>query len=66
MLEVPVFCSEQYPKAFGNTVPELQAELTKESTYPPFLYEKKLFSMMTPEDNAALAESGRKQVPILF
>lgn len=75
-LEMPVFCSEQYVKAFGNTVPgkylefhmyisssswfsrlksyvlvhlELQEQLSKDTTTHPYVYEKKLFSMMTDD-----------------
>ena len=45
ILGVPIVVTEQYPKAFGHTVPEISKALP-ESTK---IFEKKLSSMITPE-----------------
>lgn len=42
ILNIPILVTEQYPKALGVTVPEI-------NTTGSILFEKKLFSMMTPE-----------------
>lgn len=55
-LNIPCIITEQYPKAFGKTVPEI-------TPYPDTkLFEKKQFSMITPEVSSAILESGRRQV----
>lgn len=56
LLNIPCIITEQYPKAFGNTVPEIeQFPGTK-------VFEKKQFSMITDDVAAVLKDSGRKQV----
>jgi hypothetical protein len=56
VLSIPCIITEHYPKAFGKTVPEI-------AHYPGTkLFEKKQFSMITPDVAAALKESGRNQV----
>ena len=56
-LEVPVIVTEQYPKALGNTVPEIIVERDKTA-----VFEKKLFSMLTDEVRSSLHANGRTQV----
>ena len=55
-LNIPCLITEQYSKVFGKTVPEI----------PPFadtkVFEKKQFSMLTPEVAGELAASGRTHV----
>ena len=46
-LDIPVVCTEQYPKAFKATVPELAALIAAKEKNATF--EKTLFSMATPE-----------------
>jgi len=46
-LGIPMIITEQYPKAFGKTCPDIFAENAIPSTVP--VYEKKRFSMITPE-----------------
>eukprot|EP00600_Ochromonadales_sp_CCMP1393_P009849 CAMPEP_0174972358 /NCGR_PEP_ID=MMETSP0004_2-20121128/10581_1 /TAXON_ID=420556 /ORGANISM="Ochromonas sp., Strain CCMP1393" /LENGTH=213 /DNA_ID=CAMNT_0016222565 /DNA_START=21 /DNA_END=662 /DNA_ORIENTATION=+ len=55
-LDIPCIITEQYPKAFGSTVPEILAYPTTQK------FEKKKFSMLTDEVSAALVESGKTQV----
>jgi hypothetical protein len=55
-LEIPCIVTEQYSKVFGKTVPELVSFPGTQT------FEKKQFSMMTPEVSTALTETGRKQV----
>ena len=57
-LEVPVVISEQYRKAFGTTVEELLLP----SPSPPFIYEKKQFSMVTEDVKVRLSELKATQV----
>ena len=45
VLNVPIVVTEQYPKAFGHTVPEISKALPLSTK----VFEKKLFSMITPE-----------------
>lgn len=52
VLEIPVVATEQYPKAFGHTVKQIDVSNVK-------LFEKKLFSMVTDEVNAHLSTLGR-------
>ncbi len=47
-LEIPTIATEQYPKAFGHLCPELTGLVNGPT------FEKKLFSMLTPEVLAAL------------
>lgn len=57
VVNAPLIVTEQYPKAFGHTVPELQPFLKSEmnpSGAQPF--EKLKFSMLTDEVQAHLAE----------
>jgi hypothetical protein len=56
ILEVPYLVTEQYPKVFGPTVPELQIP----PTTPVFA--KKKFSMMTEEFTSSFAALNRNQV----
>lgn len=51
-LDVPIVATEQYPKAFGHTVSDLPM------TDVP-VFEKKLFSMITPEVTDHLSTLGR-------
>ena len=46
-LSIPLVCTQQYTKAFGPTVSDCYADPTDLSSVPTF--DKKLFSMMTPE-----------------
>ena len=54
LLKVPVVVTEQYPKAFGHTVPELGKVLPDNTK----IFEKKLFSMVTPETAEELKTLG--------
>lgn len=47
-LKIPMICTQQYTKAFGNTVPECFASPEIQALAAP-VYEKRLFSMITPE-----------------
>ena len=57
-LDVPVIVTEQYPKAFGPTVPEIKSTLKSDNT----IYEKKLFSMLTEEVESKLNNLNKDQV----
>eukprot|EP01084_Bolivina_argentea_P207860 354557_1 len=50
-LDIPVFATEQYPKAFGKT----RAELAQPKT---MIFEKTKFSMITDEVDSKLKEIG--------
>lgn len=55
-LDIPCIVTEHYPKIFQATVPEITlAPETK-------VFEKKLFSMLTPEVSTALQSTGRSHV----
>jgi hypothetical protein len=56
VLQVPVIATEQYPKVFGPTIPELQLD----AAVP--IFAKKKFSMMTEEVTAAYTTLNRNQV----
>eukprot|EP00607_Mallomonas_marina_P004161 CAMPEP_0182425894 /NCGR_PEP_ID=MMETSP1167-20130531/12386_1 /TAXON_ID=2988 /ORGANISM="Mallomonas Sp, Strain CCMP3275" /LENGTH=200 /DNA_ID=CAMNT_0024606961 /DNA_START=91 /DNA_END=693 /DNA_ORIENTATION=- len=56
LLDIPAFVTEQYPKAFGHTVPDLKVP----EGHP--IYEKKQFSMIVPELEQAFMATGRNQV----
>eukprot|EP01080_Neovahlkampfia_damariscottae_P001798 gene1798-940_t len=60
ILNTPIFITEQYPKYFGNTEPEITDELQN-----PKIYHKMKFSMLTEELEKDLITSGRKQI-VLF
>jgi len=47
LLEIPVVCTEQYPKGLGNTVSEL-SEILKENSKSK-IFEKTKFSMLTDD-----------------
>jgi nicotinamidase-related amidase len=48
-LGIPMICTQQYTKAFGNTVSECFASSEIQSLATTPVYDKKLFSMLTPE-----------------
>ena len=57
VLDLPVFVTEQYPRALGSTVPELSKlpNMTQ-------VFEKTKFSMCTPELEGAFSDRGIGQV----
>ena len=56
-LDLPVICTEQYPKGLGSTVPALEEELKGVTRWP-----KTSFSCLgDPAITAAIQESGRRQ-----
>ncbi|KAK9830994.1 hypothetical protein WJX81_006626 [Elliptochloris bilobata] len=57
-LEVPIFATEQYPKALGPTVQELKEVLPESAT----TLAKTKFSMLVPEVEEALRARGTKAV----
>lgn len=63
-LDIPVIGTQQYTKAFGLTVPECFS--TAEELLATPIYEKKLFSMLTPEVRTRLAELETRDVYILM
>ncbi|GMI45271.1 hypothetical protein TrCOL_g2687 [Triparma columacea] len=69
-LDVPVVCTEQYVKAFGHTcadvlnVPATDGTSAGQMTVPTF--EKKLFSMCTPEVMSHISSLGDRTSFILF
>lgn len=62
VMEIPKIVSEQYPQAFGPTVPELTTLLPTTKANEYFVYPKKKFSMLVPECVSKLGEFNRKQV----
>lgn len=55
-LNAPICVTEQYPAAFGKTVPCLLELLQRPGGAPPTpVFSKKLFSMLTPDVTAHLA-----------
>lgn len=60
-LNMPVVISEQYVKAFGSTVPELQIP-PPDGVPSPLLYEKRQFSMRTEEVQKFLVDKNIRQV----
>lgn len=57
LLELPIFCTEQYPKRLGTTAPELRAKLGEVP-----LYEKRALSALAVEPlREALLTLGRRQ-----
>lgn len=59
-LDIPCIVTEHYPKIFQATVPEI-------TMFPDTkVFDKKLFSMLTPDVTAALQGSGRTHVSIIF
>jgi Isochorismatase family len=70
ILDVPIVVTQQYTKAFGPTVPECLAPIvlkgSSSDTTPPVslptqqppIFEKKLFSMLTPEVQTHLGMNG--------
>lgn len=61
-LKIPRIATLQYPRAFGNMVPEIDLESTAASTCKTFSKQK--FSMMTDEVEASFRGLNRKQVLI--
>ena len=59
-LGMPTVVTEQYPKAFKKTVPELASLVEGASAAPVAVVEKTKFSMCVPEVDAFLAEQGSK------
>jgi isochorismate hydrolase len=59
-LNIPILITEQYPKAFGHTVPEIKITWNETTTTP--VIEKKLFSMLTDETNELFKSFDKKQV----
>lgn len=57
-LDIPCIVTEHYPKIFQATVPEIEI-LTGTK-----VYEKKFFSMLTPDVFAALQASGKSHVSL--
>ena len=57
ILKIPCVISEQYPKAFGNTVPEL---LQLNGDNNKHIYEKRQFSMMTDDINTIMNSEDKK------
>ena len=55
-LDLPVVCTEQYPKAFKQTVPELSTLIQQKDKNRTF--EKTMFSMATPEVMSHLSSMG--------
>jgi len=53
VLDLPVFVTEQYPKALGHTVPEIAKDLGQAE-----VFSKTMFSMCTPELETAFAAKG--------
>uniref|UniRef100_A0A7S3JRL0 Isochorismatase-like domain-containing protein n=1 Tax=Aureoumbra lagunensis TaxID=44058 RepID=A0A7S3JRL0_9STRA len=54
-LDLPIIVTEQYPKAFKETIPAIKKILPEKNTK---IFEKTLFSMCTPEVKAHLNELG--------
>ena len=57
-LDIPIVATQQYTKAFGPTVPGCFADADDLKSTP--IFEKKLFSMMTPEVLDHLAQPNMK------
>ena len=55
-LDLPVVCTEQYPKAFKQTVPELSSLIQQKEKNK--IFEKTMFSMATPEVMSHLSSMG--------
>jgi len=62
-LSIPVIATQQYTKAFGPTVKECFA--TQEDLEATPIYEKKLFSMLTPEVQTKITEMERDTFVIM-
>jgi nicotinamidase-related amidase len=63
-LGIPIIATQQYTKAFGPTVPECFG--TPEEMKATPVFEKKLFSMLTPEVHTKLAELPNRDTYILM
>ena len=60
-LGIPCIMTEQNPKALGHTVSEISS-LVGEGSLSTKVFEKKQFSMTTPEVSDCLSSLGKKQV----
>ena len=56
-MDIPIVATEQYPKAFGNTVSELKLPQTEGKIQT---FTKTKFSMLTPEVDTFLTSLNRK------
>ena len=60
-LEIPSLLTEQYPKALGRTVPEIK-EIQETHSKNSYVFEKKMFSMLTEDVKSELEKSKKSQV----
>jgi len=63
ILSIPLVATEQYPKALGHIVPEIEIDKLNP---PAALFPKKLFSMLTPEIKDVLATHPDRKDVVLF
>ncbi|XP_064388542.1 isochorismatase domain-containing protein 2-like [Halichondria panicea] len=59
ILDIPVICTEQYPKALGNTVAEI--DVSKATVFA-----KTFFSMITPDVVKCIEEQSDRKSVVLF
>eukprot|EP01090_Pellita_catalonica_P007567 TRINITY_DN18158_c0_g1_i1.p1 TRINITY_DN18158_c0_g1~~TRINITY_DN18158_c0_g1_i1.p1 ORF type:complete len:232 (+),score=19.98 TRINITY_DN18158_c0_g1_i1:64-759(+) len=70
IFQIPIVCSEQYPKGLGHTVPQIHAELRTPHEASGNLsdvhqYSKTSFSMLTPEIEAHISQYKERNQIIL-
>lgn len=58
LFQIPVIATEQYPRALGHTVEELDTQKMK-------VYEKTVFSMMVPEVEKSLLEHSLRRTAVI-
>ncbi|EME32188.1 Isochorismatase domain-containing protein 1 [Galdieria sulphuraria] len=58
LFKIPVIATEQYPRALGHTVEELDSQKMK-------VYEKTVFSMMVPEVEKCLLEHSLRRTAVI-